>query len=132
MSNYRASSSPASARPRPLGGTAPESWSALLAGASGTHTLEDDWVESTSCRHASPPRPWSAPSTVLERPVAKRLDPSAQFALVAAREAWEDAGAPDVDPERLGVDFATGIGGSGRCSTAGTRCRRRAPGVSCR
>ena len=51
------------------------------------------------------------PDTVLERPVAKRLDPSSQFALVAAMEAWADAGSPDVDPERLGVDFATGIGG---------------------
>ena len=51
------------------------------------------------------------PDEVLERHETKRLDPSAQFALIAAREAWADAGAPEVDPERLGVDFATGIGG---------------------
>jgi 3-oxoacyl-[acyl-carrier-protein] synthase II len=41
----------------------------------------------------------------------KRLDPSSQFALVAAREAWADAGKPEVAPERLAVEFATGIGG---------------------
>ena len=28
----------------PLGGTAPESWTALLAGVSGTRTLEHEWV----------------------------------------------------------------------------------------
>ncbi len=42
---------------------------------------------------------------------AKRLDPSSQFALIAAREAWADAGSPAVSPERLAVDYATGIGG---------------------
>ncbi|MFM2352548.1 MAG: hypothetical protein RL096_1029, partial [Actinomycetota bacterium] len=41
----------------------------------------------------------------------KRLDPSSQFALIAAREAWADAGSPDVEPERLAVEYATGIGG---------------------
>jgi 3-oxoacyl-[acyl-carrier-protein] synthase II len=31
--------------------------------------------------------------------------------LIATREAWADAGTPDVDPERLGVVVASGIGG---------------------
>ena len=51
------------------------------------------------------------PEEVLERVESKRLDPSSQFALIAAREAWADAGEPDVDPIRVGVDFSTGIGG---------------------
>ena len=51
------------------------------------------------------------PEEVLERQEIKRLDPSAQFALISAREAWADAGAPEIDPVRLGVDYATGIGG---------------------
>lgn len=95
----------------PLGGTAPESWSALLAGESGAHTLENDWAERYSLPVTFAAEAKVRPDTVLERPVAKRLDPSSQFALVAALEAWADAGAPDVDPDRLGVDFATGIGG---------------------
>ncbi len=41
------------------------------------------------------------PETVLERPEAKRLDPSAQFALVAAREAWADAGQPRCRPRAV-------------------------------
>ena len=52
-----------------------------------------------------------AASSVLSPQEAKRLDPSSQFALISAREAWADAGEPEVEPERLAVDFATGIGG---------------------
>ncbi|WP_169582465.1 MULTISPECIES: beta-ketoacyl-[acyl-carrier-protein] synthase family protein [Microbacterium] len=95
----------------PLGGTAPESWSALLGGASGAHTLEYDWVQEYQIPVTFAAEAKVRPNTVLERPVANRLDPSAQFALVAALEAWADAGEPEVAPERFGVDFATGIGG---------------------
>ena len=95
----------------PIGGTAPESWSALLGGASGAHTLEHDWVEKYQLPVTFAAEAKVRPDTVLDRPVAKRLDPASQLALVAAMEAWADAGGPAVEPERLGVDFATGIGG---------------------
>ncbi|WP_426325830.1 beta-ketoacyl-[acyl-carrier-protein] synthase family protein [Microbacterium sp. E-13] len=95
----------------PLGGTAPESWSALLDGVSGARTLEYDWVEEYQLPVTFAAEAKVRPDTVLERPIAKRLDPSSQFALVAALEAWADAGSPEIDPDRLGVDFATGIGG---------------------
>jgi 3-oxoacyl-[acyl-carrier-protein] synthase II len=95
----------------PLGGTAPESWSALLDGVSGTRTLEYDGVEKYQLPVTFAAEAKVRPDTVLERPIAKRLDPSSQLAMVAAREAWADAGSPEVDPDRLGVDFATGIGG---------------------
>jgi 3-oxoacyl-[acyl-carrier-protein] synthase II len=95
----------------PIGGTAPESWSALLAGESGARSLEHDWVAKYELPVTFAASARVPADTVLARPEAKRLDPSSQYALVAAREAWADAGSPDVDPERLGVDFATGIGG---------------------
>jgi 3-oxoacyl-[acyl-carrier-protein] synthase II len=95
----------------PIGGTARESWDALLRGESGTRTLDHDWVE----RHELPvtfaAEAKVRPEEVLERQEIKRLDPSAQFALIAAREAWADAGAPDIAHERILVDYATGIGG---------------------
>jgi 3-oxoacyl-[acyl-carrier-protein] synthase II len=48
----------------------------------------------------------------MERVEMRRLDRSEQFALVASREAWKDAGSPDdIDKERLGVVIASGIGG---------------------
>jgi 3-oxoacyl-[acyl-carrier-protein] synthase II len=95
----------------PIGGTAPESWSALLAGTSGAHTLDYEWVGEYDLPVTFAAEALVRPDTVLERPEARRLDPASQFALVAAREAWADAGTPDVEPERFGVDFATGIGG---------------------
>jgi 3-oxoacyl-[acyl-carrier-protein] synthase II len=47
----------------------------------------------------------------MERVEMRRLDRSEQFAVVASREAWKDAGSPEVDKERLGVVIASGIGG---------------------
>ncbi|QCQ15894.1 beta-ketoacyl-[acyl-carrier-protein] synthase family protein [Microbacterium sp. RG1] len=111
----------------PLGGTAPESWSALLNGESGTRTLEHDWVEQYSLPVTFAAEAKVRPEEVLERPIAKRLDPSSQFALIAAKEAWADAGAPDVAPERLGVDFATGIGGVWTLLDAWDTLREKGP-----
>ena len=54
------------------------------------------------------------PSEVLTRTEMKRLDRSSQFALVAAREAWADAGFDSesgVDPERLAVVISSSLGG---------------------
>lgn len=95
----------------PIGGTARATWKALLAGESGVHTLDNDWAESYGIPVNFAARALVRPEEVLERQEYKRLDPSAQFALISAREAWADAGAPDVEPERIGVDYATGIGG---------------------
>jgi len=111
----------------PLGGTARDSWNALLAGESGARTLEHDWVAEYDLpvHFAAPAK--VRPEEVLERPVAKRLDPSSQFALISAMEAWADAGAPDVAPERLGVDYATGIGGIWTLLDAWDTLRERGP-----
>ncbi|MBD7958589.1 beta-ketoacyl-[acyl-carrier-protein] synthase family protein [Microbacterium sp. Sa4CUA7] len=111
----------------PIGATAPESWSALLAGASGARTLEYDWVEKYQLPVTFAAQAAVRPDTVLARPVSKRLDPASQFAMVAAMEAWEDAGAPEVDPERLGVDFATGIGGVWTLLDAWDTLREKGP-----
>lgn len=95
----------------PIGGTARESWSALLAGESGARTLEQPWVAEHELPVTFAAQAKVRPEEVLERQEIKRLDPSAQFALIAAREAWADAGSPDIAPERILVDYATGIGG---------------------
>lgn len=95
----------------PIGGTARDSWSALLAGESGTRTLEQDWASQHELPVTFAAQAKVRPDEVLERQEIKRLDPSAQFALIAAREAWADAGSPDIAPERILVDYATGIGG---------------------
>jgi 3-oxoacyl-[acyl-carrier-protein] synthase II len=95
----------------PLGGDLPTSWAALLAGESGVSALEYDWVTTYDLPVTFAGQAKVRPEEVLERQEFKRLDPSAQLALISAREAWADAGSPDIDPERILVDYATGIGG---------------------
>lgn len=95
----------------PLAGDAPASWEALLAGKSGVATLEQEWVARYEIPVTFAGQAKISALDVLTPQEAKRLDPSSQFALISAREAWADAGEPEVEPERLAVDFATGIGG---------------------
>ncbi|WP_129336232.1 beta-ketoacyl-[acyl-carrier-protein] synthase family protein [Cellulomonas endophytica] len=95
----------------PLGGDVPSTWAAALAGRSGARTLENDWADTYGIpvRFAATVR--VTPDAVLPRPELKRMDPSAQYAVIATREAWADAGRPEVDPERLGAVVSSGIGG---------------------
>ena len=93
----------------PLGGDVASTWSALLAGKSGVRLLTEDWRELLPVHFAA--RVATEPAEQMERVEMRRLDRSEQFALIASREAWKDAGAPDIEKERLGVVIASGIGG---------------------
>ncbi|KRC89680.1 3-oxoacyl-ACP synthase [Terrabacter sp. Root85] len=95
----------------PLGGTATETWEALLAGRSGARTMDFDWVAKYELPVTFAATIATPPIDVLAKVETRRLDPSSQYALIAAREAWADAGAPEVDPERLGAAIGSGIGG---------------------
>ncbi|MFI2608720.1 beta-ketoacyl-ACP synthase II [Kitasatospora sp. NPDC018619] len=101
----------------PLGADAAGTWANLVAGKSGVVALTEEWAEDLPVKIAA--RTAVEPGTILPRPLARKLDRSAQFALIAAREAWADAGfeTPATDessklaPERLGTVIASGIGG---------------------
>ncbi len=94
----------------PLGADVETTWKALLAGQSGVRLLTEDWRELLPVHFAA--RVATEPADQMERVEMRRLDRSEQFALIASREAWKDAGSPDdIDKERLGVVIASGIGG---------------------
>jgi len=95
----------------PLGGDVASTWAAMLAGRSGVRRLTEPWAEELRVRTAAPAA--ADPAESIGRVQARRMDRCEQFALVAAREAWADAGAPEMDPERLGVAVTSGIGGIG-------------------
>lgn len=95
----------------PVGGTVPETWDAILAGRSGARTMEFDWVAKYELPVHFAATIHTPPSEVLAKVETRRLDPSSQYALIAAREAWQDAGAPEIEPERLGTAIGSGIGG---------------------
>jgi 3-oxoacyl-[acyl-carrier-protein] synthase II len=93
----------------PIGGDVASTWQSLLAGRSGVGVLTEEWAAELPVRIAA--RIDVEPLEVLDRVEARTLDRSQQFAIIAAREAWAQAGKPDVEKERLGVVFASGIGG---------------------
>jgi 3-oxoacyl-[acyl-carrier-protein] synthase II len=93
----------------PLGADVDSTWAALIAGKSGVRLLTEEWREQLPVHFAA--RVHTEPADQMERVEMRRLDRSEQFALVASRQAWKDAGTPDVDKERLGVVIASGIGG---------------------
>lgn len=102
----------------PLGGDVTSTWDGLLAGESGIRRIEAAWVDELDLPVKIGATLAVDPSEVLPRVQARRLDRCEQVAIIAARQAWADAGFEqptdehqDVDPERLGVTIGTGVGG---------------------
>ena len=99
----------------PLGGDVASTWDGLVNGRSGVRTLTQEWAEELPVKIAASVA--VEPTEVLERVKARRLDRSSQFAIVAAMEAWRDAGLEEaqqsgaLDGDRVGVAMASGIGG---------------------
>jgi 3-oxoacyl-[acyl-carrier-protein] synthase II len=100
----------------PLGVDAASTWAGMLAGRSGVRQLTDDWARQLPVQIAATAA--GDPAEAVGRVQARRMDRCEQFALVAAREAWADAGQPQVNPDRLGVVVSSGIGGIGTTLTA--------------
>lgn len=111
----------------PIGGDVPTLWKNALKGVSGAHTLNYDWVEKYNLPVHFAAKASTPATEVLSRVEAKRMDPSTQFAVVAAREAWKDSGIEDVDHDRLAVAFATGIGGVWTLLDAWDTLREKGP-----
>lgn len=102
----------------PLGGDVASTWEGLLAGRSGIRRIEADWADKFDLPVKIAATLAEEPTERIPRVQARRLDRCEQVALVAARQAWADAGFAeptdehsDVEPERLGVSLGSGIGG---------------------
>jgi 3-oxoacyl-[acyl-carrier-protein] synthase II len=99
----------------PVGGDVKSFWTGLLEGRSGVVALEQEWAKDLTVRIAAPMA--SDPTEIIPRVQARRLDRAEQAALVAAREAWADAGfsgkasEAGLEPTRVAVVIGTGIGG---------------------
>ena len=93
----------------PIGKNVSETWANALAGKSGIVKINQPWSEGLAAQIAG--LVTVDPFEVLDRVSARRMDRSTQLGVIAVKEAWADAGSPDIDKERLGVFFGTGIGG---------------------
>lgn len=96
----------------PLGGDVASTWDAMLNGQAGVSALTPDWAEQLPVRIAA--QLAVDPAELLDRVKLRRLDRSEAIAIIAANQAWADAGLADsgLDPERLGVSVGSGIGGA--------------------
>lgn len=96
----------------PLGGDVASTWDAMLAGRSGVGPLTPEWAAQLPVRIGAELA--VDPSEVLDRVKLRRLDRSEAIALIAAHQAWADAGLAEagLDKERLAVSIGSGIGGA--------------------
>ena len=96
----------------PLGKTVDEYWQGLTSGVSGCDFIKQFDCSKFKTRFACEVKSFE-PTNYLDRKEARKIDRYCQFALVASDEAVKDAGISkeNVDPDRVGVIFASGIGG---------------------
>ena len=96
----------------PLGNTAPDYWKGLISGVSGAAPITRFDASKFKTRFACEIKGFD-PANHFERKEGRKLDPYAQYALVAVEEAYKDAllASPGIDPDRVGVIWGSGIGG---------------------
>ncbi|MFC7342091.1 beta-ketoacyl-[acyl-carrier-protein] synthase family protein [Saccharopolyspora griseoalba] len=102
----------------PLGGDVASTWDGLLNGSTGIQRLDVEWLDTYELPTKIAAPLAVEPSEVLPRVQLRRMDRCEAISVIAAREAWADAGlelptdeSEPVDPDRLGVSLGTGIGG---------------------
>jgi len=96
----------------PLGKTVDEYWQNLKNGVSGCDFIQQFDVSKFKTRFACEVKNFDA-TDYLDRKEARKMDRYCQFALIASDEAVKDSGITNenVNPDRVGVIFASGIGG---------------------
>jgi 3-oxoacyl-[acyl-carrier-protein] synthase II len=93
----------------PVGSNVNETWQNALNGVSGIDVINETWADSLTTKIAGLVK--INPLEVLDKVQARRMDRSSQLGVMAVKEAWKDSGEPEIDKERLGVFFGSGIGG---------------------
>jgi 3-oxoacyl-[acyl-carrier-protein] synthase II len=96
----------------PIGKSVDEYWQNLENGLSGCNLIQQFDASKFKTRFACEVKDFD-PTHYLDRKEARKIDRYCQFALIASDEAVKDAGISkeNVNPDRVGVIFASGIGG---------------------
>jgi 3-oxoacyl-[acyl-carrier-protein] synthase II len=94
----------------PVGTGVEDFWTGLTSGRNGIGPIERFDPSGLPVRLAAEVRDFDV-TAWLDPKEARRTDRSTQYAIAAAKLAWQDAGEPEVLSERGGVVFGTGIGG---------------------
>jgi 3-oxoacyl-[acyl-carrier-protein] synthase II len=96
----------------PLGNTIDEYWNGLINGVSGADMITQFDATKFRTRFACEVKGFD-PIQHLDKKEARKIDRFTQFALVVSDQAMKDAGLnkENINPDRVGVVFASGIGG---------------------
>jgi len=96
----------------PMGNSIDEYWDALINGVSGAATITQFDASKFRTKFACEVKNFD-PVKFLDKKEARKIDRFTQFALVASDQAMADAGLnkDNINPDRIGVVFASGIGG---------------------
>lgn len=96
----------------PLGNTIDEYWNGLINGVSGADTITQFDASKFRTKFACEVKGFD-PTQHLDKKEARKIDRFTQFALVVSDQAMADAGlnSDNINPDRIGVVFASGIGG---------------------
>ena len=96
----------------PLGNNVQDFWKALINGVSGSDWITHFDTEKFKTKFACEVKNYN-PEDHFDRKEVRKLDPYAQYAMIAAHEAYLDAGldTAELDKDRAGVIWASGIGG---------------------
>ena len=98
----------------PIGNSVGDFWQALLQGVSGAHLITRFNPERFKCKIACEVKGFD-PLEHFDRKELKKIDPFAQYGIVAAEEAIADAALDccGIDKDRVGVIWGSGVGGVG-------------------
>jgi 3-oxoacyl-[acyl-carrier-protein] synthase II len=96
----------------PLGNNVKEYWENLLAGVSGAAPITQFDATKFRTKFACEVKNFE-PTDYLDKKEARKIDRFTQFALVVSDQAMADAGLnkENINPDRIGVVFGSGIGG---------------------
>ncbi len=94
----------------PLGLNVQETWSGALAGKSGIDWISAFDTDGLPVRVAGEVKGFD-PSAVVSPKEARKLERNVLLGVAAGREALDDAGLDDFDPDRVGIIFGSAIGG---------------------
>ncbi len=96
----------------PIGNSLDAYWTGLRTGVSGAASITHFDTEKFKTKFACEVKGFD-PFDHFDRKEGRKLDPFAQYAIVAATEAWENSGLDvnTIDHDRAGVIWGSGIGG---------------------
>ena len=96
----------------PIGNTIPEFWDGLKAGKSGAAPITRFDATQFKTKFACEVKNFEI-GNFMDRKEARKMDPFAQYAMVAVDEAIKDSNLPltELNPDRVGVIWGSGIGG---------------------